>query len=192
MKRIFGILALLTVVALAATAPGYASEATFGNPPPVLIQTAEAEVPSVHEYSFSGWAIGLAPTYTNQQGCSNVGLQAVASTTLTPLWGWRLTASVNGFVPYHRDDAVRFDRYAAAMTGPVVNLGPLYAFAQVGCVVNPSSQYKAGLTANTGAGLAFDVGKRSRIFAEAAIDVAPIGKAPRSTLSAGIGYAVRL
>lgn len=147
---------------------------------------------TAQEPSNNPWDVGLAPTYTNQQGCSNVGLQAVASTTLTPLWGWRLTASVNGFVPYHRDDAVRFDRYAAAMTGPVVNLGPLYAFAQVGCVVNPSSQYKAGLTANTGAGLAFDVGKRSRIFAEAAIDMVPTEGKLKSTLSSGIGYAVRL
>lgn len=186
------IFASLFVVALAATATGYASEATFGNPPPVLIQTVETDVPSVQEYAFSGWAIGLAPTYTNQQGCSNVGLQAVATTTLTPLWGWRLTASVNGFIPYHRDNAGRFDRYATAMAGPVVNLKPLYTFAQVGAVINPSSQSKIGIAANTGAGVAFDIGKRSRIFAEAAIDVASAGKAWHSTLSAGIGYAVRL
>lgn len=138
------------------------------------------------------WHIGLGPTYANQQGCSNVGLQAIVGKTLGDLWGWRLSASVNGFVPYSpAASGMTFDRYATALTGPVLNLKPLYAFVQVGAAYNPSTQRKIGVAANTGAGVAFDVGKRSRIFAEAAIDVVPAGKALCSTLSAGIGYAVR-
>lgn len=137
------------------------------------------------------WHVGLCPTYANQQGCSNVGLQAIVGKTLGDLWGWRLSASVNGLVPYSPDNGKTFDRYATAMTGPVLNLKPLYAFVQVGAACNPSSTRKIGIAANTGAGVAFDIGKRSRIFAEAAVDVVPTGKATCSTVSAGIGYAVR-
>ena len=151
------------------------------------------------------WHVGLCPTYANQQGCSNVGLQAIVGKTLGDLWGWRLSASVNGLVPYSPaasgtpsprgkdspDGGRTFDRYATAMTGPVLNLKPLYAFVQVGAACNPSSTRKIGIAANTGAGVAFDIGKRSRIFAEAAVDVVPTGKATCSTVSAGIGYAVR-
>ena len=134
-----------------------------------------------------GWAVGLAPTYTCQQGTSNLGLQVVAAKTLTPLLGWRCTASVNGVIPQ-----AGFDRYATAMTGPVVNFSPLYAFLQVGAAFNPSTRHKIGPAASTGAGVAIDVGKHSRIFTEASIDAVPTGGKWTSTLSAGIGYAVRL
>ena len=137
------------------------------------------------------WHVGLCPTYANQQGCSNVGLQAIVGKTLGDLWGWRLSASVNGLVPYSPEGRRAFDRYATALTGPVLNLKPLYAFVQVGAACNPSSTRKIGIAANTGAGVAFDIGKHSRIFAEAAVDVVPTGKATCSTVSAGIGYAVR-
>ena len=148
-----------------------------------LTGTAQDTVPKPTE----GWAVGLAPTYAFQNGTSNLGLQAVATKTLTPLWGWRCTASVNGLIPQ-----AGFDRYATALTGPVINFSPLYAFLQVGAALNPSTQCKVSPAANTGAGVAFDVGKRSRIFAEAAIDAVPAGAKWTSTLSAGIGYAVRL
>ena len=137
------------------------------------------------------WHVGLCPTYANQQGCSNVGLQAIVGKTLGDLWGWRLSASVSGLVPYSPTGGRTFDRYATALTGPVLNLKPLYAFVQVGAACNPSSTRKIGIAANTGAGVAFDIGKHSRIFAEAAVDVVPTGKATCSTVSAGIGYAVR-
>lgn len=187
MRKIFGILALLSVVALTATATGYASEATVGNPPPVLIQTVEADMPAVQEYVVSGWDAGLAVTYANQQGCFNVGLQAIAVKTLDTLWKWRLSASVNGFVPQ-----AGFDRYATVLTGPVINLGPLYAFVQVGASYNPSTEYKIGIAANTGAGVAFDIGNYSRIFAEAVIDAVPTVGKWESTFSACVGYAVRI
>lgn len=187
MKRIFGILALLSVVVLTATATGYASEATVGNPPPILIQTVEADMPAVQEYAFSGWDAGLAVTYANQQGCSNVGLQAVVGKTLNDLWKWRLSASVNGFIPQNG-----FDRYTTVLTGPVINFSPLYAFVQVGASYNPSTEYKIGIAANTGAGVAFDIGNHSRIFAEAVIDAVPTVGKWKSTFSACVGYAVRI
>ena len=187
MKRIFGILALLSVVVLTATATGYASEAAIAYQPPTVVQTVEAEMPAVQELVFQGWEAGLAVTYANQQGCSNVGLQAVVGKTLNDLLGWRCTASVNGLIP---KDGV--DRYATALTGPVLNLKPLYAFVQVGAAYNPSTAYKIGIAADTGAGVAFDIGRHSRIFAEAAIDMVPTGRPWGSTFSADIGYAVRL
>lgn len=187
MKRIFGILALLSVVALTATATGYASEATVVNAPPIVIQTVEADMPAVQEYDFLGWDAGLAVTYANQQGCSNVGLQAVVGKTLNDLWEWRCAASVNGLIPQDG-----FDRYVTALTGPVFKLKPFYVFVQVGAAYNPSTQYKIGIAANTGAGVAFDIGKRSRIFVEADIDAVPTGGVLCSTFSAGVGYAVRL
>ena len=187
MKRVFGILALLFVVALTATATGFASEATFVNAPPIVIQTVEADMPAVQEYAFSGWDAGLAVTYANQQGCSNVGLQAIVGKTLNDLLKWRLSASVNGFVPQ-----AGFDRYVTALTGPVLSFKPLYAFVQVGAAYNPSTEYKIGIAANTGAGVAFDIGKHSRIFAEAVIDAVPTSGKLKSTFSACVGYAVRI
>jgi len=187
MKRICKILALLSVVVLTATATGYASEAAIGYQPPTVVQTVEAEMPAVHELVFQGWEVGLAVSYTNQQGLSNVGLQAVVGKTLDDLWKWRLSASVNGFVPQ-----AGFDRYATAMTGPVLNFKPLYAFMQVGTAYNPSTEYKIGIVANTGAGVAFDIGKHSRIFAEATIDAVPTSGKLKSTFGACVGYAVRI
>ena len=168
-----------------------------------LTGTSQETVPKPTE----GWAVGLAPTYANQNGTSNLGLQAVATKALTPLWGWRCTASVNGLVPYSpanpptpleggigtpSERGRGFDRYATAMTGPVVNFSPLYAFLQVGAAFNPSTRHKIGPAASTGAGVAIDVGKHSRIFTEAAIDAVPTDGKWTSTFSAGIGYAVRL
>ena len=139
-----------------------------------------------------GWAVGLAPTYTNQQGTSNLGLQAVATTAITPLWGWRATATVNGLVAYHRDAAESFDRYAAALTGPVVNLGPLYAFAQAGAALNPSTRCKVGIAANAGAGLQFDIGPRSRLFAEALVETAQADSRWLQTFAAAVGYTYKI
>ena len=146
-----------------------------------------------------GWDFGLSVNYACQNGTSNLGFQAVAEKTLDPLWQWRCTASVNGVIPYSPaangipyERGRGFDRYVTAMTGPVVNFSPLYAFLQVGAAFNPSTRHKIGPAANTGAGVAFDVGKHSRIFAEAAIDAVPTDGKWTSTLSAGIGYAVRL
>lgn len=187
MKRIFGILALLSVVVLTATATGYASEAAIAYQPPTVFQTADAEMPAVQEFVFQGWDAGLAVTYANQQGCSNVGLQAIVGKTLDTLWKWRLSASVNGFVPQ-----AGFDRYATVLTGPVINFSPLYAFVQVGAAYNPSTEYKIGIAANTGAGVAFDIGRHSRIFTEAVIDAVPTGGKWKSTFSACVGYAVRI
>ncbi len=187
MKRIFGILALLSVVVLTATATGYASEAAIAYQPPIVVQTVEAEMPTVQGLVFQGWEAGLAVTYANQQGCSNVGLQAIVGKTLNDLLKWRLSASVNGFVPQ-----AGFDRYVTALTGPVLSFKPLYAFVQVGAAYNPSTEYKICIAANTGAGLAFDIGKHSRIFAEAVIDAVPTSGKLKSTFSACVGYAVRI
>ena len=187
MRTKIKILALLLVAVLTATATGYASEAAIGYQPPTVVQTVEAEMPAVQEFVFQGWDAGLAVTYANQQGCSNVGLQAVVGKTLNDLWEWRCTVSVNGLLPGNG-----FDRYATTLTGPVFKLKPFYAFVQVGAAFNPSTQYKIGIAANTGAGVAFDIGKRSRIFVEADIDAVPTGGALCSTFSAGVGYAVRL
>ena len=187
MKRIFGILALLSIVVLTATATGYASEAANAYQPPTVVQTVEAEMPTVQELVFQGWEAGLAVTYANQQGCSNVGLQAIVGKTLDDLLKWRLSASVNGFIPQ-----AGFDRYVTALTGPMLSFKPLYAFVQVGAAYNPSTEYKIGIAANTGAGVAFDIGKHSRIFAEAVIDAVPTSGKLKSTFSACVGYAVRI
>ena len=183
MRNRIKILALLLVAVLTATATGYASEAAIGYQPPTVVQTVEAEMPAVQEFVFQGWDAGLAVTYANQQGCSNVGLQAIVGKTLSDLWKWRLSASVSGFVPQ-----AGFDRYATVLTGPVINFSPLYAFVQVGASYNP----KIGIAANTGAGVAFDIGKHSRIFAEAAVDAVPTSGKLKSTFSACVGYAVRI
>ena len=187
MKRICKILALLSVVVLTATATGYASEATVGNPPPILVQTVDADMPLFPNPNLSDWNIGIAVAYTNQGGRSNVGLQVVAENSLNDLLGWRLSASVNGFI-----SQAGFDRYGTALTGPVLNLGPVYAFVQLGAAYNPSNQHVVSVAANTGAGVAFDIGRHSRIFAEASIDAVPTGGRLKPTVGAGIGYAVRL
>ena len=85
MRNRIKILALLLVAVLTATATGYASEAAIGYQPPTVVQTVEAEMPAVQEFVFQGWDAGLAVTYANQQGCSNVGLQAIVGKTLSDL-----------------------------------------------------------------------------------------------------------
>lgn len=187
MRNRIKILALLLVAVLTATATGYASEAAIAYQPPIVVQTVDAEMPTVQGLVFQGWEAGLAVTYANQQGCSNVGLQAIVGKTLNDLLKWRLSASVNGFVPQ-----AGFDRYVTALTGPVLSFKPLYAFVQVGAAYNPSTEYKIGIAANTGAGVAFDIGKHSRIFAEAVIDAVPTSGKLKSTFSACVGYAVRI
>lgn len=187
MRNRIKILAPLLVAVLTATATGYASEAAIAYQPPIVVQTVDAEMPTVQGLVFQGWEAGLAVTYANQQGCSNVGLQAIVGKTLNDLLKWRLSASVNGFVPQ-----AGFDRYVTALTGPVLSFKPLYAFVQVGAAYNPSTEYKIGIAANTGAGVAFDIGKHSRIFAEAVIDAVPTSGKLKSTFSACVGYAVRI
>lgn len=187
MRNRIKILALLLVAVLTATATGYASEVAIAYQPPIVVQTVDAEMPTVQGLVFQGWEAGLAVTYANQQGCSNVGLQAIVGKTLNDLLKWRLSASVNGFVPQ-----AGFDRYVTALTGPVLSFKPLYAFVQVGAAYNPSTEYKIGIAANTGAGVAFDIGKHSRIFAEAVIDAVPTSGKLKSTFSACVGYAVRI
>ena len=181
-KIIFAMIAAV----LTAAATGYASEAAIGYQPPT-VETVEAAMPATKELALREWNAGLAVSYTNQQGSSNVGLKAVAVRSIGDLWGWRLSASVNGLATQ-----AGFDRYGTAMTGPVINLRPFYAFMQVGAACNPSAEHKIGIAADTGAGLAFDIGSRSRIFVEAVIDAVPSGKAWLSTFGAGIGYAVYL
>ena len=148
-----------------------------------------------------GWDAGLTVNYTCQDGNPNISLQAVASTTITPLWGWRATAGVNGLVRYYQlgndsplppSQRGKFDRYAAVTTGPVVNLDPLYAFVQAGAALNPSTHGKLGLAANAGAGLQFDVGCRSRLFIETSVEFAQADSHWLKTFGAGIGYAYRL
>ena len=148
-----------------------------------------------------GWDAGLTVNYTCQDGNPNIGLQAVATTAITPLWGWRATAGVNGLVRYYQlendsplppSQRGKFDRYAAVTTGPVVNLDPLYAFVQAGAALNPSTHGKLGLAANAGAGLQFDVGCRSRLFIEASVEFAQADSHWLKTFGAGIGYAYRL
>ena len=78
MKRICKILALLFVVALTATATGYASEADTGYQPPTVVQTVMADMPVAQEYAFLGWDAGMAVTYADQQVCPNIVLQPVA------------------------------------------------------------------------------------------------------------------
>lgn len=187
MKRIFSILALLSVVVLTATATGYASEAAIGYQPPAVVQTVEADVPYFPNTDCTEWNIGLTVAYTNQIGRSNICLQAVAEKSLNDLLGWRLSASVNGFVPQ-----AGFDRYGTALTGPVLNLGPVYAFVQLGAAYNPSNQHVVTVAANTGAGVGFDIGRHSRIFAEASIDAVPADGRLKTTVGAGVGYALRL
>ena len=185
MKRICKILALL--VALAATATGYASEAAIGCQPLAAVHTVEADAPYFPNTDYTEWNIGLAVAYTNQAGRSNVGLQAVAETSLNDLLGWRLSATVNGLVPQ-----AGFDRYATALTGPVLNLGPVYAFVQLGAAYNPLNQHVVTVAANTGAGVGFNIGRHSRIFAEASIDAVPADGRLKTTVGAGIGYAFRV
>lgn len=78
MKRIFMSLTLLFVVALTATATGYASEADTGYHPPTVIQIVQADMPAVQEYAFLGLDAGMAVTYANRQVCPDIVLQPVA------------------------------------------------------------------------------------------------------------------
>ena len=96
MKRICKILALLFVVALTATATGYASEADTGYQPPTVVQTVMADMPVAQEYAFLGWDAGMAVTYADQQVCPNIVLQPVAGECPNDLWEWRCMAITDG------------------------------------------------------------------------------------------------
>ena len=96
MKRICKILALLFVVALTATATGYASEPDTGYQPPTVVQTVMADMPVAQEYAFLGWDAGMAVTYADQQVCPNIVLQPVAGECPNDLQEWRCMAITDG------------------------------------------------------------------------------------------------
>ena len=122
MKRIFMSLALLFVVALTATATGYASEADTGYQPPTVIQMVQADMPAVQEYAFLGWDAGMAVTYADQQVCPNIVLQPVAGECPNDLWEWRCMAITDGHL-----NQGSFCRSVVAPVGPMLKFSPLYA-----------------------------------------------------------------
>lgn len=179
MKRICKILTLLFVVALTATATGYASEADTGYQPPTIIQTVQADMPTAQEYAFLGWDAGMTITYTNQQSCPCVCLQTVACENPNNPWEWRCMALTNGYL-----DQRSFYRSAVTHTGPMLNVSSSYT--------DISTEYKTCIAANTGESVAFDIGRRSRIPARSDIDAVPPGVKLRPTVRSSTGYAVRI
>lgn len=178
MKRICKILALLFVVALTATATGYASEADTGYQPPTVVQTVMADMPVAQEYAFLGWDAGMAVTYVNQQSPSCICLQTVSHESLNDLWEWRCMSLTN--VQLNQGS---FCQSAVTPTGPMLNVSSFYT--------DVSPEYKTCIAANTGESVAFDIGRHSRILAGSYIDAVPPGVMLRPTRS-GTSYAVRI
>lgn len=179
MKRICKILALLFVVALTATATGYASEADTGYQPPTVVQTVMADMPVAQEYAFLGWDAGMAVTYADQQVCPNIVLQPVAGECPNDLWEWRCMAITDGHL-----NQGSFCRSVVAPAGPMLKFSPLYA--------DMSVEYKTCIAANTGESVAFDIGRHSRILAGSENDAVPPGVKLRPTVRSGTGNAVRI
>lgn len=134
---------------------------------------------------FNDVDIGGAVRYSRQSDKANVGVDIIATKSVTDWASLRAVASVNGFVPNG------FDRYGIALCGVMAEAGPAYAFADFGLSLNPSAKPPfVGIAFDGGVGIKANVTRQLKIYSELGIDRIGHGRRWQSTaaVKAGLLY----
>ena len=136
---------------------------------------------------FNDVDIGGSVRYSRQSDKANVGVDVIATKSVTDWARLRAVASVNGFVPNG------FDRAGTAMCGVMAEARAAYVFADFGISWNPSAkQSEIGIAFDGGVGLKINITQHLKLFTELGIDRIGHGKQWRSTASvkAGLLYSI--
>lgn len=134
---------------------------------------------------FNDVDIGGGVRYSRQPDKANVGVDVIATKSVSDWARLRAVASVNGFVPNG------FDRYGLALWGVMAEAGPAYAFADFGLSLNPSAKPPfVGIAFDGGVGIKANVTRQLKIYSELGIDRIGHGRRWQSTaaVKAGLLY----
>ena len=136
---------------------------------------------------FNDVDIGGGVRYSRQSDKANVGVDVIATKSVTDWASLRAVASVNGFIPNG------FDRAGTAMCGVMAEARAAYGFADFGISWNPSAKPpEIGIAFDGGVGLKINITQHLKLFTELGIDRIGHGKQWRSTASvkAGLLYSI--
>lgn len=134
---------------------------------------------------FNDVDIGGGVRYSRQSDKANVGVDVIATKSVSDWARLRAVASVNGLIPNG------FDRYGVALWGVMAEAGPAYAFADFGISLNPSAKPPfVGIAFDGGVGIKANVTRQLKIYSELGIDRIGHGRRWQSTaaVKAGLLY----
>ena len=134
---------------------------------------------------FNDVDIGGGVRYSRQPDKANVGVDVIATKSVSDWARLRAVASVNGIIPNG------FDRYGVALCGVMAEAGPAYAFADFGLSLNPSAKPPfVGIAFDGGVGIKANVTRQLKIYSELGIDRIGHGRRWQSTaaVKAGLLY----
>jgi hypothetical protein len=131
---------------------------------------------------FNDVDIGGGVRYSRQSDKANVGIDVIATKSVTDWATLRAVASVNGFIPNG------FDRAGMAMCGVMAEARAAYVFADFGLSWNPSAKPPViGMAFDGGVGIKVNVAPHLRLFSELGIDRIGHGRKWKSTASVKAG-----
>lgn len=131
---------------------------------------------------FNDVDIGGGVRYSRQSDKANVGVDIIATKSVTDWARLRAVASVNGFIPNG------FDRAGMAMCGVMAEARAAYVFADFGLSWNPSAKPPViGMAFDGGVGIKVNVAPHLRLFSELGIDRIGHGRKWKSTASVKAG-----
>ena len=136
---------------------------------------------------FNDVDIGGDVRYSRQSDKANVGIDVIATKSVTDWARLRAIASVNGFIPNG------FDRAGTAMCGVMAEARAAYGFVDFGLSWNPSAKPpEIGLAFDGGIGLKVNLSQHIKLYSELGIDRIGHGKQWMSTaaVKAGLLYSI--
>ena len=136
---------------------------------------------------FNDVDIGGGVRYSRQSDKANIGVDFIATKSVTDWARLRAVASVNGFIPNG------FDRAGTAMCGVMAEAHAAYAFADFGLSLNPSAKPpEIGMAFDGGVGLKVNLSKHIKLYSELGIDRTGHGRQWKSTaaVKAGLLYCI--
>ena len=134
---------------------------------------------------FNDVDIGGGVRYSRQSDKANVGIDIIATKSVTDWARLRAVASVNGFIPNG------FDRAGTVMCGVMAEARAAYVFADFGLSLNPSAKPpEIGMAFDGGVGLKVNLSKHIKLYSELGIDRTGHGCKWKSTaaVKAGLLY----
>lgn len=131
---------------------------------------------------FNDVDIGGGVRYSRQSDKANVGVDVIATKSVTDWASLRAVASVNGFIPNG------FDRAGTAMCGVIAEARAAYVFADFGLSWNPSAKAPViGMSFDGGVGLKVNLSQHIKLYSELGIDRTVHGMQWKSTASVKAG-----